>query len=114
MGIILIICAMVPVFAAMIIAGDFRVLEGSNLWVTLGVAFTVGLAAAITAIGSGLNTFGTMLTFILSFATALYVLFIGVTIAPMLQIPYSGGAIIDGISLFLYAIGVFAIATTPR
>src|ERR1017187_6345191 len=107
LGATLLIIAMVPIIASMVVTGDFSLLTGANIWYTLGLAFGIGLAAAVTAIGSGLNTEGTILVFALTFGTTLYALFVGVTIANMSAIPYNGGAIISGFSLLFYAVGLF-------
>lgn len=102
---------LIPIFAVMIITGDFTALTGSNLWIELGVAIALGLVAAITAVGSGLNTYGTFLTFVLTFTTTLYVSFVISTASITSAIPYGIGLIIDGVSVFCYVLGIFFILT---
>ena len=109
-----------PVLAGMILTGTygiipdgagFDILTGANLWVSFGVAIALGLIAAITAVGSGLNTYGTSLTFIITFATTLYMLFM-VSSANLLNgIPYGFNFAIDGGAAFCYVVGLFFLIT---
>jgi len=109
LGASLLIIAIVPIMAAMVITGNFGLLTGANLWYTLGLAFAVGVGAGITVLGSGLSSESIVLAFTLAFGTTLYGLFVGVTIADIPAIPYNGGAIISGFSLLFYVVGMFLI-----
>jgi hypothetical protein len=112
LGAFLLFCGLVPMFSVMIVTQSFGILTGAGLWIALGIAIGLGLIAAITAIGSGLNTFGTFLTFVLAFATSIYVIFM-VSVAGLISgIPYNGAAIIDGISVFCYVMGLFLIISS--
>lgn len=106
-GVSLLVMAMVPVLASMVVTGNFGLITGANLWITLGVAFAVGVAAGITVFSSGLSDMSIFFAFILAFGTTLYGLFVSVTIVSMSLIPYNGGAIIGGFSLLFYALGLF-------
>jgi hypothetical protein len=106
-GVTLIIIALLPVFAAMITTGDFGLLTGNTLWITLGVAFAVGVAAGITVLSSGLSGESIAMAFVLAFGTSLYIAFVSVTITDLANIPYGGGAIISGLSVLCYVLGLF-------
>lgn len=107
-GAFLMFVGFVPVFAAMIVTADFSVLTGNTFWVSLGVAIGLGLAAAVTAVGSGLNAFGTMLTFVLSFATTLYVALIAVNFSTLSAMPYY--SVLLSFCSFCYVLGIFFVA----
>ena len=108
------------VFASMLLTGTYGIipggsgwdiLSGANLWISFGVAIALGLVAAITAVGSGLNTYGTSLTFIITFATTLYVLFMLSTANILNGIPYGFNYAIDGMAAFCYVVGLFFLIT---
>jgi hypothetical protein len=111
-GMYLIFLGVIPVFAAMVASNNFGTLTGADLWTSLAVALAIGAVAAITAVGSGLNTYGTFLAFTASFATVLYLTFVAAAVSLFSSIPYGLGAILGGFSLFCYVVGLYAVLTS--
>lgn len=106
-GAILIALGLIPFFATMFVLNDFSLIMGDTLWIALGVAIALGLLAAITAIGSGLNTTGTFITFVLSFGTAIYVSLVILTIPIFGEIPYNWGYVLQAFCTCCYVFGLF-------
>jgi hypothetical protein len=110
-GVGFLILSLLPSIAAMFTTGDFGLLIGVNIWVSLGVAFAVGVGAGVTVLSSGLSGESIMLAFILAFSATLFAILSWNVLAVMNDLPYGIPAIITGFSAFFFALGVFFLAT---
>jgi len=108
----LIMLAFVPVIAISLATWKLGPLESEGVWVVIGAALALGILSAINILGSGLNSAGVAIVFVITEAIAFY----ANSIAPIWgnnkfqAIPYYGW--IQAFADFSFGLGIYFLASS--
>ena len=112
LGVTLILMAFIPIFSVAIYENSVSPIVSEAIWATLGVAIGIGALAAFNFLGSGLNSAGTAITFVLAeaitfYADGIYPIYGNNVFQSM---PYYGW--IQAITDFMFGLGIYFLAST--
>jgi hypothetical protein len=86
----------------------------TSIFVTVGslaLAISLGLASSVVVVDTGLNAFGSRLTFITTFTTGVFIGNILSGLDLYLSIPWGFGIIMVGVFSTMFALGIFGLVS---